>query len=228
VKPTMFAFFAMFAVLASAVSAFGNDCIVNTYDNYVGSSCGIGDKTFLNFGYSTEGTNTMPSSSITANPINTPFNPGFLFNAPWAAQAGQTQGSLLSYTVQVNQGGNAISDLSLYMFGAATLGTGQVGVAETYCAGDTFADSCAHGTLGQLLTILNSNTSILHATATFNPVNIVDVAVDVEMLGGGDNSFAVLSGVQNQFSEVPEPGSILLMSTGALGLAGILRRKLML
>jgi hypothetical protein len=224
----MFAVFAMFAVLASAVSAFGNDCIVNTYDNYVGSSCGIGDKTFLNFGYSTEGTNTMPSSSITANPINTPFNPGFLFNAPWAAQAGQTQGSLLSYTVQVNQGGNAISDLSLYMFGAATLGTGQVGVAETYCAGDTFADSCAHGTLGQLLTILNSNTSILHATATFNPVNIVDVAVDVEMLGGGDNSFAVLSGVQNQFSEVPEPGSILLMSTGALGLAGILRRKLML
>jgi len=224
----MFALFAMFAVLASVVSAFGNDCIVNTYDNYVGTSCGIGDKTFLNFAYLTEGTNTMPSSSITSNPINTPFNPGFLFNAPWGARAGETQGSLLSYTVQVNQGGNAISDLSLYMFGAATLGTGQVSVAETYCAGDTFADMCANGTLGELLTILNSNTSILHASASFDPVNIVDVSVNVVALGGGDNSFAVVSGVQNQFSEVPEPGSMLLMSTGALGLAGILRRKLML
>ena len=227
-KPTMFAVFAMFAVLASVASALGDDCIVNTYDNYVGTSCGIGDKTFANFGYLTEGTNTMPASSITANPMDTPFNPGFLFNAPWAAQAGQTQGSLLTYTVRVNQGGNAISDLNLYMFGAATLGTGHVAVAETYCAGDTFANQCAHGTIGELLTLLNSNTSVLHSHASFNPVDIVDVSVDITMLGGGDNSFAVLSGVQNQFSEVPEPGSILLMSTGALGLAGILRRKLML
>ena len=114
------------------------------------------------------------------------------------------------------------------MFGAAVVGNGQVSVAETYCAGDTFADGCANGTVGELLTILNSGISILHASATFDPVNIVDVSVNVQLLGGGNGSFAVLSGVQNQFSEVPEPGSMLLTSTGALGLAGILRRKLML
>jgi hypothetical protein len=59
-------------------------------------------------------------------------------------------------------------------------------------------------------------------------VKVVDVVKDIELLGGSDGSASLLSGVQNQFSEVPEPGSMLLMGTGALGLAGVLRRKLML
>jgi hypothetical protein len=208
------------------MSAFASDCIVTTYDQYLGPgfSCGIGDKTFENFSYSTGGTNQIGASSITANPINTPFNPGFLFNAPWAAQAGQTQSSVIGFTATVNPGGNLIDDLSLYMFGAGVLGTGQVSVTETYCAGDTFADSCAHGTQGTLETILNSSTSILHASASFGPVNIVDVQKDIELVGGDNGSAALVSGVQNQFSEVPEPGSLMLFGSGVAGLAGILRR----
>jgi hypothetical protein len=218
----------LLVVLACGLSAFGSDCIVNTYDNYVGTSCGIGDKTFSNFGYSTAGTNQLPASSITVNPITTQYNPGFLFNAPWGVQAGQTQDSLISFTVNVNPGGNDINDLSLYMLGAGVLGTGQVSVAETYCAGDTFADLCAHGTEGTLLTILNSGTSILHASASFGPVSVVDVVKDIELLGGSNGSAALVSGVGNQFSEVPEPGSLVLFGSGIVGLAGMIRRRVKL
>jgi hypothetical protein len=217
-------------VLASALYAFGAACPVATYDNYLGPnySCGIDDKTFLNFSYSTAGTDHMPATSITVNPITTQYNPGFLFNAPWGVGAGHTQGSLIGFTVSVNQGGNSIIDLSLQMFGAGFIGTGQVSVAETYCAGDTFADGCAHGQKGTLSTILNSNTSKLYDHVTFSGVRIVDVEKDIQLLGGSDGSASLLSGVQNQFSEVPEPGSMLLVGTGALGFAGVLRRKLML
>jgi len=227
---------ALFLVLASAVSAFGSACIVASYDNYLGAnfSCGIDDKTFSNFFYSTAGTNPMPASSITVNPITTPFNPGFLFNAPWAVQAGQTQDSLIGLTATVNQNSDhLIDDLTLQMFGAGVVGSGQVSIAETYCAGDTFANNCANGIEGTLLTILNANTSILHASVSFGPVRVVDVMKDVELLGGANGSASLLSGVQNQFSEtevpgVPEPGTMLLTGMGALGLAGAVRRKLLL
>lgn len=216
--------FALLVVLVCGLSAFASDCIVTSYDQYIGGSCGIDNKTFSNFTYSTAGSNHMNATDITVNPITTQYNPGFLFNAPWNASSGQTQQSLIGYTATDN-GGPLIKDLSLLMFGAATLGTAQVAVAETYCAGDTFANLCANGTEGTLLTILNSNTSILSASVNFdNPVSVVDVYANVEMLGGSDNSVALLGGVQNQFSEVPEPGSLVLFGSGIAGLAGVLRR----
>jgi hypothetical protein len=220
--------FAMLVVLASAVFALGAACPTATYDNYLGGqfSCGIDDKTFSNFSYSTAGSNQMPAGSIAVNPITVPFNPGFLFNAPWGVQAGQTQSSLIGFTVNVNPGGNLIDDLSLYMFGAGIVGTGQVSVTETYCAGDTFADACAHGTEGTLLTMLNSSQSRLHDSVSFAGVSVVDVVKDVELSGGANGSAAVVSGVQNQFSEVPEPGSLMLFGSGVVCLADVLRRKM--
>jgi len=217
----------LLVVLACGLSAFASDCIVTTYDQYLGPgfNCGIDDKTFSNFSYSTAGTNPLPPTSITVNPINTPLNPGFLFNAPWGVQGSQTQDSLIGFTATVNANSNhLIDDLSLYMFGAAVVGNALVTVSETYCAGDTFADLCAHGTEGTLSTYLGGGLSKLHDSVTFNPVRVVDVVKDIELLGGGNGSFAVLSGVSNQFSEVPEPGSLVLFGSGIVGLAGVLRR----
>jgi len=217
-------------LLTSAVYAFGGACATTSYDVYTapGFSCGIDDKTFSNFIYSTSGTTPMPSTSVTVNPITTFHNPGFLFNAPWGVTSGQTQDSLIGFTVTVNPGGALITDLSLSMFGAGFLGTGVVSVAEQYCLGDTFADMCAHGTEGSLLTILDSSTSKLTDHVSFAGVSEVDVMKDIELLGGTDGSAALLSGVQNQFSEgtTPEPSSLLLFGSGALGLAALVRRKL--
>jgi hypothetical protein len=138
---------------------------------------------------------------------------------------------LVGFTVTVNPGGALITDLSLSMFGAGFVGTGVVTVAETYCLGDTFSDGCAHGTPGSLLTILDSSTSKLFDHASFAGVTEIDVMKDIELLGGTDGSAALLSGVENQFSETtttPEPGSLVLFGSGIVCLAGALRRKLSL
>lgn len=214
----------LLVVLAFGLSAFASDCIVTSYDQYLGPgfSCGLEDKTASNFFYSTAGTNQMPASSITVNPITTPLNPGFLFNAPWGVTGNQTQDSLIGFTITAN--GNLIDDLSLFMFGGAVAGNGLVTVSETYCAGDTFANGCANGITGTLSTYLSSGLSKLIDHVTFNPVQVVDVKKGIELLGGGNGSFAVLSGVQNQFSEVPEPGSLVMLGTGIVGVAGMMRR----
>lgn len=218
--------FALLLVLACGFSAFADTCVVAGYNTYLGTSCGINDKTFSNFTYSTAGSNPLPASSITVNPISTQYNPGFLFNAPWSAVGSQTQDSLIGFTANVNQGGNSIIDLSLNMFGGAVVGNGLVTVSETYCLGDTFADGCAGGTEGTLSTYLGDGLSKLSDSVSFanNPVRVVDVEKDIELLGGGNGGFAVLSGVSNQFSEVPEPGSLVLFGSGIVGLAGVLRR----
>ena len=217
-------FFALLLTLVSTLPAFGTACITNTDDHYLGISCGIGDMTFQNFSYSTAGTTPMSPTEITVNPIATQYSDGLLFNAPWGVQSNQTQDSLIGFTVTAPT--KEITALSLYMFGAGTIGSGQVSIAETYCAGDTFADMCANGTEGTLMTLLNSNTSILHASVSFAGVKVVDVMKDIELLGGASGSASLLSGAENAFA-IPEPGSIFLVGTGVVGLGGVLRRKLM-
>ena len=176
----------LLVVLACGLSAFGSDCIVDSYDNYLGTSCGHRRQDLFQFlvFHRRHEPRCRPAASRSIPSLRR-YNPGFLFNAPWGVQAGQTQDSLIGFTVNVNPGGNLINDLSLNMFGAGVLGTGQVTVAETYCAGDTFADRCADGTEGTLLTILNSGTSKSEcASASFGPVSVVDVVKDIELLGG--------------------------------------------
>lgn len=212
----------LFVVLACGLSAFASDCMVTSYDQYLGTSCGLGNTTAANFTYSTSGSSKMPASSITVNPITTQNNPGFLFNAPWGAVGSDTQNSLIGFTIT----GSGIDDLSLSMFGGATVGNGLVTVSETYCAGDTFADLCANGVEGTLSTYLGGGLSKLTDTVSFGSVNVVDVVKSVNLLGGGSGSFAVLGGVENQFSEVvPEPGSLVLLGSGVVCFAGAMRRR---
>jgi hypothetical protein len=221
-------FLALFLVLAGTGTAFAGTCVVNTYDNYVGPpsiSCTITDKTFSNFFYSTSGSVHLPPNDITVNPIATPYDPGLLGNAPWGVTALQTQDSLLGFTVRVTSGSALITDLSLLMLGAGITGTGMATVVETYCLGDTFSDMCAHGTTGTLMTYLTGSSSKLSDQVYFKGVSEVDVMKDI-MLKGGDNGSAVISGVENQFSEIPEPASLAVLGSGLIGMGGLLRKRL--
>src|ERR1017187_8740710 len=216
----------------SAIAMASIACPVSTYDNYLASgfSCTIDDKTFSNWSYASSasgGAALIPPSGVAVVPVTTLHNPGFLFSSGFGVISNQIQDEFFDFTVRVNPGGNAIDDITLLQLGSGFTGTGSASIAETVCLGDTFADGCLHGTVASLLTVDNSTLVKLSDHITFAPVRVIDVVKDLELFGGPSGS-AFVSGVENQFSEVvtPEPSTLILLGTGALGLAGILRRKI--
>ena len=211
-------------VLASSVFGFAGVCQTNTYDQYLGSVCGTLDQNYSNFSYSTSagGESGLPPGSITVTPLNTQADPGFLFNAHWGANSNQWLESVIGFTV--NSSGAPITNLSLQMLGQGFTATGMASVTEKYCLGDTFANSCAAGTQGTLSAIYDQYTQKASDSVSFAGVSEVDVVESIDV--GAQYGGAWISGVQNNFGEAPEPGSLILFGTGILGLAGTLRRKL--
>ena len=216
---------ALLLVLASSVLGFaGVTCQPTTYDQYVGSACGILDQNYSNFSYSTFGVGEsgMPAASINVTPLNTQADPGFLFNAHWGANSNQEMQSVIGFTV--NSSSAPITNLTLQMLGAGFTATGMASVTEKYCLGDTFADSCHAGTQGTLSTLYDQYTQKASDSVSFAGVSEVDVVETIDV--AAQYGSAEISGVQNNFGEAPEPGSLVLFGTGILGLAGALRRKL--
>ena len=195
-----------------------------------GFSCTINDLAFSNFIYTS--TSTPPgfeimAGSVGVTPITTPGNPGFQFNAPWhASTLSGVLGRDSFIEFQVNSSGALITDVSLSMGGFGTTGTGSITIDETVCLGAVFP-SCSGGTVRTLEVYANSGGFLSYDEISFAGVSEVDVEKDI-LIDAGTNGGATLSLVTNQFSEgsVPEPGSILLFGSGALALAGVLRRKL--
>jgi len=213
---------------------FADSCPATTLDNYLGAgySCGINDKTFSSFQYSYSSNPPgfgIPAGGIAVTPITTPGNPGLQFSAGWFASTSSgvlEEDSLIQYQVNVNPGGNLITDLSLSIGGVGFTGTGAVFVDETACLG-AILPSCTGGQIVTLSVYDSSAGSKLFDEVSFAGVSEVSVAKDIT-IQAGTNGDARLSLVTNQFSEgqVPEPSGIALFGTGVLGLAGLLRRKM--
>jgi hypothetical protein len=220
-------------LLGTSVIVLAGPCPTTTLDNYLGSgfSCGIDDKTFSNFMYA--GTANppffgIPAGSVAVSPITIPRDPGLQFSAGWFASTSSgivQEDSLLQYAVNVNPGGSPITDVSLSIGGVAWSGTGAVIVAETVCL-DAMLPACSGGTVKTLSVFDSSSGSQLFNSVTFPGVSEVDVQKDIQVQAGTDGS-AALSLVTNQFSEVPEPGSIMLLGSGILSLASVLRRRML-
>lgn len=223
----------IFALLAIPIAGFASACPTTTYDQIIsGGDCSIADKTFGSWSFlssATGGSVKVDAGDVAYSPLTAANNPGVLFSFGFGVGSNQVQDETFSFTVTVPIGNAPITDLHLLMLGAGFTGTGSASIAETACLGDLFANGCANGTVVQLTTFDNSTLVKLTDSITFAPVTLVDVVKDLE-LTGGPNGTAVVSAVENQFSEgsttTPEPGTLGLLGIGVVGLGAILRRRL--
>jgi len=215
---------------------FASACPSGTMQNYIGTgfSCTINDKTFSNWFY--EGTANppnfaLPPGSVGVVPQTTMGSEGFRFSAPWDVSTLSgvlSMDSDIDYGITVNPGGALITDVSAAIGGFNVGGTGSLEVDETLCIGALFgANGSCSGTMRNLRVFSNSEGTVAFNEISFAGVTEVGVEKDI-LLDAGTNGDADLSLVLNNVSSgvTPEPGSILLFGSGALALAGVLRRKL--
>jgi hypothetical protein len=184
----------------------------------------IDDKLFYNFFYSSSasgGASAIDADGVTVNPINTPLNPGFAFNAGWIAGAGQTVDSFISFSVKVLPGGGPIADVSAGMVGVGVKPNGVASVAENIYMGEAIDGTKLIGTIYLFYDGGIQTFDKLDIDPTLGPITVAkDIAV------AGNAGSASISYVTNQFSEipVPEPTALLLLGCGLVGLVAV-RKK---
>ena len=135
------------ALLGIAMLSFAQanvpDCTPGTLSDYEklgATGCLIGDKRFSSFQYHQEA-GGLPSSAISVTPGTIPEtdDPGILFEGKWSSAS---QKSYVSYVVEVQPNGKAITGASLEMqFGQIT-GTGIATVLADLCPVEGASQSC--------------------------------------------------------------------------------------
>ncbi len=197
-------------------------CTTGTLADYIAlpEGCIIDDKVFSNWRYTASGSNggnPPPASGVAVTPITTPSNPGFLFSAGWYVLGGQIIDSHIIYTVTVRPDGAPIYDLELRIGGDSRYGDAGVIVSET-----TYPDVGSLKVYNLPVPVGRKGAErILLSERTMGPIR---VDKSIRLFSGEKWSFATVSGVYNQFSEIPEPVTLVLIGSGLLGL-GLLRRR---
>ena len=211
----------------------GGSCTVDPLSAYIGlgsAGCVIDDKVFANFTYTSlalGGAKVPAASEITVTPIEAALDPGLLFEANWIAMSiPEGVASTIGYSVSVLPGGNLIKDASLTLRGSSVDAAGEVvEVVEGLCLGAAFTMVFTCGTTEVFLNASDTLLSRkLRDSISFPPIDVVGVFKEI-LLNAAAFDTAKLAGVTNQFSEVSEPASLLLLGSGLVGLAAVAWRR---
>jgi PEP-CTERM motif len=185
----------------------------------------VGDKLFGNFSFSyndTSGGTQVPvtESNVTLSTISNVIGFGLQFSQPLLAIGPIVKDIVFQYSAQVVQPSSSlISDIHLTITGSD--GNGGLGtVGETASVGGFGATTV--GTLQASLPVASNDV----AAANITPVTKVWITKDVIVTGGSNPSgFASISVIDQSFSQIPEPGTVLLVGLGLLGVVAVKRKS---
>ncbi len=234
---TNYLILAVSALGLSAAPAFADSACSSgvALSTYLGSSftCYIGNLDFSNFTYTDSGSNPpagTPATSVTVNTVNGTSGIGFLFNSSWTATgANEFSDALIGFTVSVIGGGPAtLEDAALVQTGSidGTNSGSLDSVGENACSGPSNNNPpCTQQ--WALVTSQTSNSVNTTAHTFYTPTGSISVSKDINAITGtASGVFASISGVQDTFSQVPEPRSLALMLGFGLIAALGLKKKL--
>jgi hypothetical protein len=185
----------------------------------------IGDKQFADFFFSyldTDGilANDLTRSNVTLTALGGNFGFGLSFQDPLIAVGPVIKDIVFKYTVLVTDPNFWISDIHLAITGSA--GNGGLGTVGENVFNDSFGGTSV-GTLQATLPVASGDVAFANIVP---PVTKLWVQKDVIVTGNSNPAgFASITIIDQQFSQIPEPSTVLLVGLGLLGVVA-LKRKL--
>lgn len=187
----------------------------------------VGDKLFGNFSFQYGDTDTNPSNnllptafSLTALSNNIGF--GISFSGPMSVTGSVTDDVVFRFSVTVTNSSQLISDVHLD-YNGTVLGSGFSSVTESVFTGGF------GGNLIDQIDVFNVGSSNQPSAAANLPTPEQTIFVEKDVIfGGGATGIlnaASISIIDQTFSQVPEPSSILLSMVGLATLFFVKRRK---
>jgi len=206
------------------LTAGGTISLATIIDFPGGLNVQIGDKNFADFFFSYIDSNGNPNDDLTKSNVlltalMNDIGFGISLQQPFIAVGGDFKDIAFKYSVTVTDPNFHISDIHLSITGSA--GNGGLGTVGE----DAFIGGFGATKVGHL------QASIPVATGDVAFANIVPtqdklwVQKDIIATGGGAaNGFASITIIDQTFSQVPEPSTVMLVGLGLLGLIAV-RRK---
>jgi PEP-CTERM motif-containing protein len=183
-----------------------------------GQSLTVGGLTFSDFTITVNG---AIDSNLADYKVLT-LSDGFRITGGIGVFDGDSGDMLVSYEVSAAAGSPAVNDIRLVFNGAATGAHSGATVSEDLF-GIPSGDPIASASVLQTAAGLSQKTD----SVTFAPQTSFTVEKDILVKSGSDptGGLATISFIDQHFSVVPEPGSLVLLSSGLMGLLAFGRKR---